>query len=293
MVNCYLGDDEYLDVLVRAHRQAETDPEGGLALIAGKIAELEAAGVVTDDAEVVHRTFDSYASRLVYNLVRAGSFPAPDGLFGRADVGKRVELIPDSVYLCYIEAERMLERSFNHTEEAIAYGKRAIELAPTVATAYRQLARVYMLVGDMSGARALLDRALAVASSPADVAVAYYQLGYVLWKSGSPKPGALCYLKSIATSPFVAMQAAAELNELVHEETIDVIERDELDERLQDEGILIAPSARVLDALLEGAAAATDAGMFPVARNLLSLRIHYEPDDALVGVLRSLGEDVL
>ena len=34
--------------------------------------------------------------------------------------------------------------------------------------------------------------------------------------------------------------------------------------------------------------AATDANVFSVARSLLSLRLHYRPDDALVNVLRSL-----
>jgi len=52
----------------------------------------------------------------------------------------------------------------------------------------------------------------------------------------------------------------------------------------------VAPTAEVLEALDSGASAAVDAGMFPVARNLLALRLRYRPDDALVNVLRSLGE---
>ena len=49
-------------------------------------------------------------------------------------------------------------------------------------------------------------------------------------------------------------------------------------------------TAEVLEALGSGASAAVDVGMFPVARNLLALRLRYRPDDALVNVLRSLGE---
>ena len=125
---------------------------------------------------------------------------------------------------------------------------------------------------------------------PSDIAMAYYQLAYVLWKAGRPQAGAACYLKSLMTSSSMAMQATAELQELVEETGVALPPREVVDEELAKHAVPVAPTAEVLEALGSGASAAVDAGMFPVARNLLALRLRYRPDDALVNVLRSLGE---
>ena len=61
-----------------------------------------------------------------------------------------------------------------------------------------------------------------------------------------------------------------------------------MDDELRSAGIVLAPTEEAFETLDAGAAAAVDAGLFPVARNLLSLRLHYRPDDALVNVLKSL-----
>ena len=61
-----------------------------------------------------------------------------------------------------------------------------------------------------------------------------------------------------------------------------------MDDELRSAGIVLAPTEEMFETLDAGAAAAVDAGLFPVARNLLSLRLHYRPDDALVNVLKSL-----
>ena len=118
--------------------------------------------------------------------------------------------------------------------------------------------------------------------------IAYYQLAYALWKAGRPRAGAACYLKSVMTSPVMALQAVAELKELAAEHGIEPIERDAVDDELRSAGIVLAPTEEMFETLDAGAAAAVDAGLFPVARNLLSLRLHYRPDDALVNVLKSL-----
>lgn len=291
VVNCYLGEDAYLNALVAAREQFGSDPDGALDTIAGVVADAESRGLFVDDAEVVHRGFDSYGARLLYNLARTGTLFADDPSFGAQDAGKRVELVPDTLCLCYLEAERLMERSFSRTDDAIAYGKRAIELAPTVVAGYRQLARAYMLVGDMASARPALERALRIALLPGDVSLVYYQLAYVLWKSGLPQEGALCYLKSLAVSPFVAPQAVAELRELIQENEVELVEGDALDEALLRAGIAVAPSDTVLEAVLEAAAASADVGMLQCARNLLTSYLRYRPDDALSNVARSLADD--
>ena len=100
----------------------------------------------------------------------------------------------------------------------------------------------------------------------------------MLWKSGLPQEGALCYLKSLAVSPFVAPQAVAELRELIQENEVELVEGDALDEALLRAGIVVAPSDTVLEAVLEAAAASADVGMLQCARNLLTSYLRYRPD---------------
>ena len=251
------------------------------------VGEAAALDGFVDGATTVYRSFDSYASRVLYNRARAGA-GAPSR--SSADAGKRVEVVPDSYYLCHLEITQLLEHSFERTEEALRFGQRAIELGPATAAGYRQLGRAYMLVGDMENAAAVLEEGLLIAVQPSDIAMAYYQLAYVLWKAGRPQAGAACYLKSLMTSSSMAMQATAELQELVEETGVALPPREVVDEELAKHAVPVAPTAEVLEALGSGASAAVDVGMFPVARNLLALRLRYRPDDALVNVLRSLGE---
>lgn len=291
VVNCYLGEDEYLKALSVSRELMAKDRDKALESLLSVVDQVELSGLYSDDLEVVHRGFDSYSSRLMYNLVRTGTLKLSSERFdyGANDAGKRVELIPDALYLCYTTAGYGAEQQFDGFESGEALSRTAIRMAPTVPNGYRQLARAYSLVGDMDSAAKVLFDALQICVTPADIALVYYQLGYVLWKAGRPQAGALCYLKSVTTSPVVAAQAAAELRGLMHKERIPVVGRPEIDEGLKDEGIPLAPLPHVIDVIMDGAEAAVDAGMFGVARSLLNVGLHYRPDDALFDVLKSLA----
>ena len=291
VVNCYLGEDEYLKALSVSRELMAKDRDKALESLLSVVDQVELSGLYADDLEVVHRGFDSYSSRLMYNLVRTGTLKLSSERFdyGANDAGKRVELIPDALYLCYTTAGYGAEQQFDGFESGEALSRTAIRMAPTVPNGYRQLARAYSLVGDMDSAAKVLFDALQICVTPADIALVYYQLGYVLWKAGRPQAGALCYLKSVTTSPVVAAQAAAELRGLMHKERIPVVGRPEIDEGLKDEGIPLAPLPHVIDVIMDGAEAAVDAGMFGVARCLLNVGLHYRPDDALFDVLKSLA----
>lgn len=291
VVNCYLGEDEYLKALSVSRELMAKDRDKALESLLSVVDQAEQSGLYVDDLEVVHRGFDSYSSRLMYNLVRTGRLKLSSERFdyGANDAGKRVELIPDALYLCYTTAGYGAEQQFDGFESGEALSRTAIRMAPTVPNGYRQLARAYSLVGDMDSAAKVLLDTLQICVAPADIALVYYQLGYVLWKAGRPQAGALCYLKSVTTSPVVAAQAAAELRGLMHEERIPVVGRPEIDEGLKAEGIPLAPLPHVIDAIMDGAEAAVDAGMFGVARSLLNVGLHYRPDDALFDVLKSLA----
>lgn len=238
VVNCYLGEDEYLKALSVSRELMAKDRDKALESLLSVVDQAEQSGLYVDDLEVVHRGFDSYSSRLMYNLVRTGTLKLSSERFdyGANDAGKRVELIPDALYLCYTTAGYGAEQQFDGFESGEALSRTAIRMASTVPNGYRQLARAYSLVGDMDSAAKVLFDALQICVTPADIALVYYQLGYVLWKAGRPQAGALCYLKSVTTSPVVAAQAAAELRGLMHEERIPVVGRPEIDEGLKDEG---------------------------------------------------------
>ena len=97
-----------------------------------------------------------------------------------------------------------------------------------------------MLVGDMENAAAVLEEGLLIAVQPSDIAMAYYQLAYVLWKAGRPQAGAACYLKSLMTSSSMAMQATAELQELVEETGVALPPREVVDEELAKHAVPVA-----------------------------------------------------
>ncbi len=280
------GDDEAIensfagtDSFAQAHEQATSlmmtnQKEAGNVLRAA-IAEAERSGRYRDTPETVHRMFDNYAARVLYNLCDF-------------DKGRKVELAPPSLFLCYFDALNLLDGSFTDSEEAVSYGRRCIAIAPTFTPAYRRCARAYMLVGDLENAADLLKQALAIALIPEEISAAYYQLAYVLWRSKKPKAGIACYLKSIFTSTAYITQATMELHELVREEGVPIIQRDEVDGVLTAEGIPLAPSSALLDDMERALHAAVDEGLFPVARALLALISIHRPDDALNNVLHSL-----
>lgn len=300
IVSAFLGDDRCLVALSRARALAQNDVNGAVAALVEGIAESAALDGFVDGPQTAYRAFDSYVARTLYNRalvrVRQGSSSdgkGPDSTLARVaaqDANKRIELLPDSYLLCHLEIVRLLERSFERADEALLYGRKAVAMAPATAMAYRQLGRAYMLVGDMDNASQTLIEGLYVASDPEDIAIAYYQLAYALWKMGRARTATACYLKSIMTAPVVALQATAELKELVEEYGIAPMGPVDVDEELILAGIVIAPTDEVSDLLDEGSAVAVDAGMPAVARNLLSLRLRYRPDDALANVLRSLAE---
>lgn len=302
VVSCFLGEDRCRAALVHASTLAQSDPEEALGVLMDAVAESALLDGFVDGATTVYRSFDTYLARVLYERARrdarrdgaeSGKAAPPAALptlasRAQEDADKQVRLVSDSFYLCHLEIISMLERSFERTDDALRYGRRAIEIAPASAGGYRQLGRAYMLVGDMDNAIAVLGSCLCIATQPTDISIAYYQLAYALWKVGRPRAGAACYLKSVAVSPVVALRAMSEFKELTAEHNLEPPDQDQIDEELAAAGIVIAPTNAVFDTMEGAAAAAADAGLFPVAHHALSLRLYYRPDDALVNVLRSL-----
>ncbi len=288
VVSRFLGDDRCLVALGRAHALAETDQAAAVAALVDAVSEAQLLDGFVDGSSEVFRAFDGYGSRVLYNLARAGACSlVPQA---QADAGKRVRVVPDSFFLCHLEIVHLLERSFERADEAIRYGAQAVAMAPATAMGYRVLGRAYMLQGDMEHAWETLVAGLRVALQATDVSLMYYQLGYVAWKLGRPDVGVACYLKAVEASPAIALQATAELKEMVDETGIAIPSHEQAEECLRANDVPLAPVPEALDALDAALAAACDAGLPHVTRSLLATRLRYRPDDALMGVLRSFGE---
>lgn len=285
VVGCFLGEDRCLAALRQARMLDDRSWSEAVSLLTGVIAEADALDGFVDGPLIVYRSFDSYVARVLYNRACLLGHGFPE--LACSDAGKQVALVPDSYYLCHLEVVRLLENSFDRMEEALRYGRRAVQMAPATAAGYRQLGRSYMLMGDMENAAQVLQDGLRIAVQPTDVAMLYYQLGYVLWKVGQPHVGAACYVKSIDVFPVAFVQATAEMNELISEVPSASLKRSQADERLREAGVPIAPDSDTLDLLIKGAVVAADAELLSVAGNLLAIYLRYRPDDALGRVLRS------
>lgn len=290
LVSCFMGEDPYLNALGQARAVAQADPHRAASILREAIRQAEESKRFADNSEAVHRMFDTYASRIIYNRERQGSAPWRSGLaFPHPDEGKRVELLPSSLAMCYLESVRLLEESFSHAEEAVQFGLRCIQVAPTYTPAYRQTARAYMLMGDVSTSSRTLRRCLEIATQPDEIALAYYQLAYVEWKAGKTALGVACYMKSMMTAPIYLAQCTIEMHRLMAETGQGPIDREEVDAILAGEGVPIAPLDSLLDALDDAMRTAIDDNIFQVGQPLLALRLFYRPDDALVNVHKSLN----
>ena len=290
LVSCFMGEDPYLNALRQARAVAQADPHRAASILREAIRQAEESKRFADNSEAVHRMFDTYASRIIYNRERQGSAPWRSGLaFPHPDEGKRVELLPSSLAMCYLESVRLLEESFSHAEEAVQFGLRCIQVAPTYTPAYRQTARAYMLMGDVSTSSRMLRRCLEIATQPDEIALAYYQLAYVEWKAGKPALGVACYMKSMMTAPIYLAQCTIEMHRLMAETGQGPIDREAVDAILAGEGVPIAPLDSLLDALDDAMRTAIDDNIFQVGQPLLALRLFYRPDDALVNVHKSLN----
>lgn len=291
VVNVFLGDDPFLAAVIRARKaMAASKWNDAVVALKGVIAESDAEGRFADSTEVVHRVFDTYASRIVYNLARARALPWIEKDLDIADAGSEanVELAPDSLYTCCLHLTSLLERAPDHVEEALGYGQRCMRMAPTIAAGYRQTARVYMAANRYDEARSVLVDCLRIAVWPEDASVAYYQIAFAEWNLGHTASAVAAYLKALELSPVVAPQATVELRRLVSESGAPLIDDEDVDEALRHAGIPIIPEDDLVAALDRAIAAAVNIDAFSVAHSLLTLRLRRRPDDALANVALSL-----
>ena len=292
-VNCFLGEDECMQAYRRSEALCEAgNPDEAIQVLTDAVGKIEGSGFFADSETTVYRVFDSYASRLTYNQVKAGAIPVSTDAPVLQDQGKETRLAPDSYGFCLFELANLLCSS-GRDEEAARFAKKAIQITPTMSAGYRALGRVYVFKDDFANARTVLERALVLMTSPDDIAALYYHLAYVLWKSGDPETALACYIKALQTSNVVSASCISEIEELQKETALPLPLSEDIDKLLEKAEVPLVPTAEVIKALEEGAIAALDDDLFDVARSLLSFVFRYRNDDALVGVLRSLEPSLM
>lgn len=276
-VRCaFLGESELAQALEQARALAPQDADGAADLLIAAVKSEEAHHRWRDSAEVVYRLFDSYTARVLYNREYAD--------------GRPVELVPPTLLMALLEVVNLLDESFQRFDEAAGFAERVVQMAPTSPYAYCRCARAYVLSGGLDVAERMLKSALDCAFVPEEIALAYYQLGYVEWKLGRPVAGLACYNKSLEAAPLYAVQVSTEVHSLLSETGGKLVSRGQEGSILAAAGIPEAPVPGRLAQLRAAAQAAVDANVFTMARPLLGLYLHYFPDDELTDLLQSLGD---
>ncbi len=292
VMSCYFGEDALKSAWMRAQSANEDEIPQAIEELRRAILEEDATGRCLDTETTSYRVFDSYVSRLIYNVMHAYREDEPfcslavSRRFGT--LRRQTHLAPDALYYCCLELSDLLSRSFEGVEEAMQYAERCVRMAPTIALGYRRLARAQMLIGEMDLSRETLHECLEICIRPEDIAAAYYQLAYVEWKSGNPSLGAAIYLASIMADEAMRLQAAAELQGLMVEERVTLPSRERIPDTLREAGVPIAPADSLLDVVGQGITEALDAGMLAVARPLVAAYMAHRPDDALANILRAV-----
>ncbi len=239
-------------------------PEGGDPVrvercarrLEGLLAAEEDAEPYRDDACRVWRFFNTYAERGLHNRLSG-----PDG--------REVRLVPAPYY----------------------HALRAVELDPMDVNARLRAARCYELLGDAPMAEATVRELLSLAHDPDSIYAAYLRLGGALRQEGELRLADASLRHALAVGGACAPAAAKALGDLQAQGGYEPAPAGTVADELEGAGIPLAPVARVGEVLVDGAKAAVDAGIFPVARDLTTLVGILTNDESLLTVALSMEAD--
>lgn len=249
-----------------------------VSLLEGRLLQLDFDGTYQDGEGVAWRSFGGYADRVAYNRLLAKP-------------GVEVRLVPDD-YLELIMALCAAHLMEGQTELACRYAWRACELAPMSTRERLYLISCLEGMGNLDAAKEQANVLLERAHDAESLGWGYYRMARVLWAQGDLRAAEASYQRVGSFLPSLAPTAKTEAGFMAllagdgpspRSQGSTDAERD-----LRDAGVAVAPSPEMVLMMLEVAQAATDAELFPVARELtlnLGAIMH---DDIVLGVLRSL-----
>lgn len=260
-------------------------PEGGDPVrvercarrLEGLLAAEEDAEPYRDDACRVWRFFNTYAERGLHNRLSG-----PDG--------REVRLVPAPYYHAHGTLSSLSMR-LGRADRALAFALRAVELDPMDVNARLRAARCHELLGDAPMAEATVRELLSLAHDPDSICAAYLRLGGALRQEGELRLADASLRHALAVGGVCAPAAAKALGDLQAQGGYEPAPAGTVADELEGAGIPLAPVARVGEVLVDGAKAAVDAGIFPVARDLTTLVGILTNDESLLTVALSMEAD--
>lgn len=249
--------------------------------LADVLAPLEIEGAYEDQANITWRSFRSYAERALYNRLEAVE-------------GEFCNIVPTAYYDAHLLlASALLERG--HTDAALGEARLVSHLDPLDERARLRAVRALEVKGDIDGAMRELEELLELAYTPEGVAVGYYRLAFMCWQSGDIEGADACYRRALRFPSELSLAAATELTALNATNPSLLVngapDDEEVNQRLVERGIPLAPITPVTDALMECTAAAIDVEVFPVARSLARALARLSGDDAAFTIADSLENE--
>ncbi len=234
-----------------------------------------------DDTETVSwRSFGSYTDRALYNRLLARP-------------GEECRLAPAP----YLEAHMIAaaaDIARGRVESAVAHARRAAEVAPLSSQASANLAQCLEAAGDTEAAEEELRRLLSLAHDPEGLGIGYLGMAQLQWQHGHVLAAQACYQRATRHLGAPALMAGLAVVALIGHVGLSAgssLEGDQADSVLRAAGIPLAPTEEVGAALLEAARAATNAGVFTVARDLVRELCTLSRDDVHFGMLRSIEDE--
>lgn len=264
---------EAFDLLSSREGRDPVSVQGCADRLSGLLLREEQAEPYLNDNGAVWRFFNSYAERALYNRL--------------SHDGGEVRLVPAPYYHAH-GALASLSMRLGRADRALAYALRAVELDPMDVNARLRAARCYELLGDAPMAEATVRELLELAHDPDSICAAYLRLGGALRQSGDLRMADASLRHALSIGGICAPAAATALADLVACGGYEQVPAARVCDELEAAGIPLAPVAQVGEVLVDGAKAAVNGGVFPVARDLTTLVGLLTHDESLLAMASSM-----
>ncbi|MEY8436913.1 hypothetical protein AAK967_04105 [Atopobiaceae bacterium 24-176] len=242
----------------------------------GAIAEAkEALGLAGRWVAEGSRCFFNYVERSLYNRLGRPEGPVP--------------LAPASHLAAHLFLASALGAK-GDAEGALLHALSAAELNPFDQSARLEAASCYARLGDRPMAIAACCDQLEAAYRTDCAAKTYLFLATLARAESDLELACACLRKAAGLGSLFGAVAARELAALEGAAGVRPVADDELGAVLASRGVPDAPSAAVRSALREGARAAVEAGVFPVAQELAAAAGMLDGDEVLLGMRLSLQD---
>ena len=201
--------------------------------------------------------------------------------------GTRFAKLPDSSFAARSMLDRLL-RERGETEQALAWARSCIELAPTTATGYADAATILIDERRFDDAVELLNEGLRYQVMPHWIAYLRYRLAFAYWARGEKDAALACYVLA-QDDPFVGTQARGEKAQLLRDmRTDEEPGPEEARACLARAGSTPAPTEGALAHIARAAIELVDAGLLEPAVPLVNVLVIYQSSDVLVALGDSL-----